>query len=348
MSEKPNQMTDGDFVRRTLIFLALTGLAILLWQLKSFLLLIFGSVLVAVIFRSISNPIRRLTGVPDGLAVALAVLLLLGMIGGASWLFGNEVSAQARQLADIVPDAWRSLESRLGDTGLGGRMKEWTEDAAPSGSGVLAGAGRFAMSLTSSIADTLVVIVGGIYLAVQPQLYRQGLLKLFPQKRQPVVEEALAQSGQALRLWLKGQLISMAIVGILVGVGLWLIGVPSALMLAILAALLEFIPLIGPILAAIPAILIALAVSPAMAAWTLGLYLVVQQVEGNVLQPIVQQYAVDLPAVLLLFALLGFGILFGALGVILAAPLTVVLYVLVKRLYVREGLGTSTPIPGEN
>lgn len=348
MSDNPNRITDRVFVRRTLIFLALTGLAILLWQLKAFLLLIFGAVLVAVIFRSIADPIRRLTGLPDGLAVAIAVLLLIGILGGASWLFGNEVSAQARQLSEIVPDAWRSLESRLGESGLGERIQGWAEDAAPSGSGVLAGAGRFATSLVGGIADALIVLAGGIYLAAQPHLYRKGLLTLFPEKRRPVMTQALDESGQALRLWLKGQLISMAVIGIVTGLGLWLIGVPSALVLGILAGLLEFIPLIGPILAAIPAILIALAVSPTMAAWTLGLYVVVQQLEGNVLQPVVQQYAVDLPAVLLLFALLGFGILFGALGIILAAPLTVVIYVLVKRLYVREVLGTPTPMPGED
>ncbi len=348
MSDNPNRMTERVFVRRTLIFLALTGLAVLLWQLKAFLLLIFGAVLIAVIFRSLANPIRRFTGIPDGLAVTVAVLLVIGLLSGVSWLFGSEVSAQARQLADTLPEAWRSLEARFGDSGLGERIQGWAEDAAPTGSGILAGVGRFAMSLVGGIADALIVIVAGIYLAVQPHLYRKGLLALFPQKRRSVIKQALDESGEALRLWLKGQLISMAVIGTLTGVGLWLIGVPSALMLGILAGTLEFIPLVGPILAAIPALLIALAVSPTMAAWTLGLYLTVQQIEANFLQPVVQQYAVDLPAVVLLFALLGFGILFGALGVILAAPLAVFLYVLVKRLYVREVLGTYTPMPGED
>ena len=90
-----------------------------------------------------------------------------------------------------------------------------------------------------------------------------------------------------------------------------------------------------------------LPVSPDLALWVLLLYVGVQQIEGYVLTPLVQQYAVELPGVILLFSLIGFGIVFGTLGVILAAPLTVVSYVLVKRLYVIETLRTPTPIPGE-
>jgi predicted PurR-regulated permease PerM len=139
----------------------------------------------------------------------------------------------------------------------------------------------------------------------------------------------------------------MVVVGALIGIGLWILGMPSALALGLLAGMLEFIPFAGPILAAIPAILLALAVSPEMALWVALLYTAVQQFEGNVLTPLVQQYAVDLPGVVLLFSLIGFGTLFGTLGVILAAPLAVVTMVLVKRLYVIETLHTETPLPGE-
>ena len=159
--------------------------------------------------------------------------------------------------------------------------------------------------------------------------------------------EAMKESERALRLWLRGQLIAMLVVGLLTGLGLWALGMPSALTLGLLAGLLEFIPFAGPILAAIPAVLLALAVSPDLAFWVVVVYFAVQQFEGYVLTPLVQQYAVDLPGVVLLFSLLAFGILFGTLGVILAAPLAVVSYVLVKRLYVIEALHTPTPIPGD-
>lgn len=131
------------------------------------------------------------------------------------------------------------------------------------------------------------------------------------------------------------------------GAALWLLGVPSWLVLGLLAGLLEFIPFAGPIIAAVPAVLIALAQSTDLALWTIGAYVVVQHSEAYLIQPLVQQYAVELPAVILLFSLLAFGVLFGPIGVVLAAPLAVVTYVLVKRLYVIETLDTPTPIPGE-
>ena len=139
----------------------------------------------------------------------------------------------------------------------------------------------------------------------------------------------------------------MVAVGFLTWLGLALIGVPSALTLALLAGLLEFVPYVGPIVSAVPAVLLAFAASPEMAFWTALLFFGVQQFEGYVLEPLVQQHAVDLPPALLLFALVAGGLVFGLIGVLFAEPLTVMLFVMVKRLYVREALQTPTPIPGE-
>ena len=139
----------------------------------------------------------------------------------------------------------------------------------------------------------------------------------------------------------------MVVVGALTGLGLWALGIPGALALGIIAGLLDFVPIVGPILAAIPAILLGFTVSPQMALATAALFVVVQQIEGNILLPLIQQRTVDLPPVLLLFSLFGIGTLLGPAGVLLAAPLTVVAFVLVKRLYVQEALHTPTSIPGQ-
>lgn len=343
--ETPQGGRDRVFIRRTLIVLALAGLFFLLWQLRSLLLLIFGAILVAVILRSIARPMRRYAGVPDGWAVAAAVLLVTLILAAASWMFGAQLSAQIQSLTETLPDAWNSFEQRVGDADLGEQLEQWIEDAAPSGSGVLASVSRFALTFMGGLADLIVVIVGGIFLAAQPDLYRRGAIAMVPPHRRALANEALDESGHALRQWLKAQLISMSVIGTMVGIGLWLLGVPSAFALGLLAGLLEFIPLAGPFLAALPAVLIALAVSPETALWTIALYLVVQQIEGNLLQPIVQQYAVELPAVILLFALLAFGTMFGVPGIVLAAPLAVVLFVLVRRLYVKEALDTQMEAP---
>jgi predicted PurR-regulated permease PerM len=173
------------------------------------------------------------------------------------------------------------------------------------------------------------------------------MLKLVPERGRALAAEAMEASARALRLWLLGRMVSMATVGLMTWIGLTIIGVPSALTLGLLAALLEFVPFIGPVISAVPAVLLAFAVGPDKALWTVMLFLIVQQIEGNVLEPLVQQRAVDLPPALLLFALVAGGLIFGPVGIILAAPLTVVLYVLVKRLYVQEALHTKTSLPGE-
>jgi predicted PurR-regulated permease PerM len=226
-------------------------------------------------------------------------------------------------------------------------VREWTASLSQGG-GVLSNIGAIAMSVGNALADTLLVLVAGIYLAAQPGLYWTGMIKLVPESGRALAAEAMEASARALRLWLLGRMVSMAAVGFLTWLGLTLIGVPSALTLGLLAALLEFVPFIGPIVSAVPAVLLAFAAGPEKAFWTMLLFLLVQQFEGNVLEPLVQQRAVDLPPALLLFALVAGGFTFGVSGIILAAPLTVVLYVLVKRLYVQEALHTRTRMPGED
>jgi predicted PurR-regulated permease PerM len=133
-----------------------------------------------------------------------------------------------------------------------------------------------------------------------------------------------------------------------VTLGLFAIGMPSALALGFLAGLSEFVPIVGPILSAIPALLLAFSEGGNMVFWVAGLYLLIQQLEGNVIMPLVQRKTVDLPPVVALFALVALGILFGPLGVLLGTPLTVVLYVAVNQLYVRDTLGEDAEIPGED
>lgn len=335
------------FIERLVIAIIVIGIALLLWNLRGLFMLVFGAVLVAVILNIVAQPIRERLRVPDWLALLLAVIIVSGVIGIAIWMLGAQVSRQAGALGEMIPQAWTALEARLDLWGLGDAMREWSRSIG-SGSGVVGNVGSFAVTVGSGLADTLLVIVGGIYLAAQPELYRVGMIKLVPERGRALAAQALDASARGLRLWLLGRMVSMAVVGLLSWLGLVIIGVPSALALGLLAALLEFVPFIGPIIAAVPAILLAFAESPEQAIWAALLFLAIQQFEGNILEPLVQQRAVDLPPALLLFALVAGGLIFGIVGIILAAPFTVVVYVMVKRLYVQEALNTPTPLPGEH
>ena len=347
MAAKKPDTTERNFVRRVLIVLGLATVFFLVWQLLMLLLMLFGAVVIASIFRAVADLICRYTRLPNGVSTALSILLVLGSLATFVAVFGAHLAQQLATLRETLPAAWQAVEQRVGDLGFSEQMDRLVATITTPGGGSLSGFGRTLLSIGSGIADLIVVIFAGIYLATQPNFYRVGAIKLVPAARRKVAAEAMLESERALRLWLKGQAIAMVVVGLLTGFGLWALGMPSAFVLGLAAGLLEFIPFAGPIIAAIPAIILALAVSPELALWVTLLYLAVQQFEGTVLTPLVQQFAVDLPGAVLLFSLIGFGSLFGTLGVILAAPLAVVTMVLIKRLYVIETLDTPTPIPGE-
>ncbi|WP_431870642.1 AI-2E family transporter [Allosphingosinicella sp.] len=334
------------FIERLLIALSIIVVALLLWRLRGLLILLFGAVLVAVVLGTIARPIADRLRLPHILALLIALALVLALFGTAVWLFGTEVIGQASALREAIPAAWQDLQDRLEPLGLAEPLRQWVQSLGSS-DGVLSRVGGIVVSIGGGLADLLLVLVGGVYLAAQPKLYRTGVIKLVPERGRPLAAQTFDDSGRALRLWLLGRLVSMTLVGILTWIGLWLIGVPAALALGLLSAILEFVPFLGPIIASVPAILLALALSPEAALWTAGLYLLVQQIEGNLIEPMVQQRAVSLPPALLIFALVSGGLLFGMAGILLAAPLTVVAFVMVKRLYVREALGTHTKLPTE-
>jgi predicted PurR-regulated permease PerM len=339
---------DGAFVRRVLIVIALGALAALLWRLADVLLLAFGAVVVAVILRALADLIAAYAPSTKRWSLALAVLIILLILAAALFLFGRQMRAQIAQLATVLPPA---VEYVLGEFGVNVReLSQQLPNVLGSGlpREILGRAAAFGLTFLGALADALVVIVAGVFLAVDPDLYRRALVKLFPPSQHGRIEGALDASGTALRLWLKGQLVAMALVGVLTGAALWTIGLPSPFALGLIAAIGEFVPFVGPVLAALPALIIAGSQSTETLVWTLAAFVVIQQVESNLIAPLVQRRTVELPPALSLLSVLAFGVVFGPLGLVLAVPLTVVAYVLVKKLYVRETLGEPIPVPGED
>ena len=205
--------------------------------------------------------------------------------------------------------------------------------------------------ITSTILTTLahiaLVIVLGLFLAVNPALYRRGIVRLFPADAQQRAAEVVDELGRTLKYWLIGQLALMFITALLTGIGLVVLGIPLALALAFFVFLTEFIPFVGPIIGFIPIVMMAATQGSSTVLWALILYVVIQQIEGNILTPLIQQRAVSLPPALTVSAVFLAGALFGPVGVILATPLIAVAYVLVKMLYVHDTLGQRVEVPGK-
>lgn len=330
------------FVRRVLIFVGIVAFAAALYVLSDILLLIFGSILVAVVLRAIAQPIQKMTKINERLAVLIALIGVIALIGLAGYLFGSRINAQLTTLMESLPAAAEAFSKTVPASSV----QEFVKGSSIGD--LIMNAFSWGTTLFGAIATMVVVIVAGIYVAVDPGVYRRGLVKLFPRPSQEQICATLDDAGEALRQWLGGQLLAMIMIGILIAGGLALVGVPSALALGLIAGLTEFIPIIGPVLGAIPALLLAFTQDWNTVLWTLAVFVVVQQVESNLIMPLVMGKAVAVPPAVGLFAVVAIGVLFGPLGLLLGYPLAIVIDVAVRRLYVRDMLGEDVTIAGKS
>lgn len=181
------------------------------------------------------------------------------------------------------------------------------------------------INVISGVATVITIVVISFYLVAQKNQLYDGLIYLMPKKNYEQVRVILPKVERKLGLWLRGQLILGVLIGFLTWVGLTILQIEYALPLAIIAGILELVPLIGPILAAIPSIIIGLTVSPALAVAVTIMYIVVQQLESNLIVPKVMERAVGLNPLLIIIALLAGGTLMGIMGAIIAVPVAVVI-----------------------
>jgi predicted PurR-regulated permease PerM len=331
----------------TLVVVGVTLLVLLVWQLANVLTLAFAAVVVATVLRSFAGLIGRVLPISGGWALVLACAMLLGVGAVFAVLLGAQLSGQFANLFQELPAQLDQLGNAVGVANLADLINREAAAFAQRGN-VMQSVLGYTSGALGIVTSVLLVVVAGIYLAANPDLYVRGTLTLIPEPARQRFHVAFDAAGRALRLWFLGQLVSMLVVAVLIGGGLYVLGVPSALALGVVAGIGEFVPVVGPILSAVPALLVAFSQEAGTALWVLALFVVVQQIESNVLLPLIQRETVDLPPALTAFALVAFGVLLGPVGVLLAAPLTVVAFVGVKQLYVRDMLKEATAVPGED
>ncbi len=328
---------DVAYLRRLLLTILTLATAVAIWLLADLLLLLFASILLAIALRVIADPISRRLGIGEGWGLLAGGLLILAVLGLTIYLFGSQLVRELQGLAERLP---RDLSSIASELRLGSLQDMIQQSGAASTMGnLLSRVLSWGTTVLGAIASLVVVVFGGIYLALDPALYRTGFMKLVPVQVHSNVATALDECGLALRRWLGAQLIAMVIVGVATGVGLSLIGLPSALALGLIAGVAEMVPYIGPVVAAVPALAIALSQDWQTVWWTCAVLVAVQQIENNVLMPLLASRSVAIPPGLAMFAIVAMGILLGPLGLLLGFPLSVALHVAIKRLYVHDALG---------
>ena len=326
------------------IILAAVFVSLFVYYAIDVVLLFFGAVLLAIFLRGLADLINREARISEGTGVLLVSFVLLVILAAAIALLSPSIAEQGRHLRDELPKSAQAASDYISKFSWGRALI----DQLPSmnsvmtriePSTVLTRVGGYFSSTVGAIGNFFVMILLAIYLAVEPRFYARGFTKLFPIDTRPRVYEVLSEIGTTLKWWLIGKTLSMIFIGLLTWIGLWILGVPLSLTLGLIAGLLSFIPNFGPILSAVPAILLAFIESPISAVYVAILFVIVQIVESNLVTPYIERQTVELPPALTVFAQLSLGVLIGGVGLILATPLLALVVVIVQSVYIGDVLG---------
>lgn len=336
---------DRRYLRRLFLLLLALALGWFVVRIADLLLLAFGALLGALLLSAVADWLAARTPLGRGWGLAMGALLLFGVIGAIGWLFGAETGRQAGKLVARLPRDWAALQQHLDASPVGGFVVQSGKSGAGGSRAVrlLLGAGWGAGEI---LLNFIVILIAALFFAGDPKLYRRGLVLLAPPPYRAAMDDACGDVAAALRLWLLTQLFSMVAMGAMIALGLWVSGLESWAALGVLGGLSEFIPYVGPTIAMIPAIVVALASQGSI--WgVLGTYAAVRLVQANVITPLVSQRVVHIPPGLYIFAILGAGFAFGTFGIFFSGALAVAAFTLVRALYLRETLGEPIPPPGQ-
>ena len=345
MSEDLKRITisSGTVVRVMLTAIGVVAVGNLLWLGRDALFVALLACLVGLFLSYFVDLLVAKVGMKRGLAAPLVLLLSLAILVGLFLLLWPTLKDQFSTVREQLPRAlervsrWlRSVFTSMGaeNVGQSGSVEEQLRQRLrQEAGGIVGGALPLLNTLVGGLFGVFVVLASGLFLAIDPDLYRRGFVKLLPRAHRPQVNAALGELAHALRGWMVGTGISMTIIGVASTLGLWALGIPGFVALGVIAGLLQFIPNIGPLLSAIPAVAIALMSEPSKVVWVIALYAVIQLVETNAITPLVMKKMIEVPPALSLLFQSLMAIVFGFFGLLLAVPILASILVLVGRLY---------------
>lgn len=331
----------------------------IIWQIRDVILLLLAAIVFAIALNQMVKLLQQLR-LKRGIAIALAFISLIAVIVGFLAIIFPPLIDQFQQLLNLIPNSLERLQIWLEELQNLSPIKLFNFDDTdyllqPLNQNIRQISPQlfrnflgFFSSGINSILNILLVLVLSIMLLANPPLYRQGFLLLFPAFYRPRINGVLLECEESLISWMKGTLINMTVIGIVTGIGLWILQVPLVLTNAFIAGLLEFIPNLGPTLSVIPPVLIALLDQPWKAIAVIILYVCIQQLESNILVPIVMQRAVSLAPVVTILSVVIFSIFFGILGLLLSLPLAIIIQIVIKELLVKDILDKWGVTPTNN
>jgi len=328
-----------------------TGLALLatcvalflVWQTVSSLLIVFAGVLFAAFLDAAARALAPVLPINRALRLTLVLLLLTALAGlGLAWGTGK-LPEQTRLLLKVMDTQLDVLQKHLLTYGVDLLGTEWGQDFAQwlfSDQGRFLRHAQFVLGGASTIlTGALVIVFLGILFAFDPTSHRESLVMLVRRSYRARTRAVMDEMGNVLRLWFVGQLIRITLMTLCVWIALYLIGLPGPFVLGLQAGLSNFIPYLGPIVAAIPIALVAMPLGGSLLIWAVVIYTIIQSIEGYVIGPLIQRQAVEIPPAWTLVAIVLLGALFGVMGIALAMPLVAIGRVAIIRFYVEDYLG---------
>ena len=338
---------DSRFIRRIVILIVIAAVTAALYRAGDLLILAFGSILGAIVIHAIAETYNKRLRLPEKVALGLAMVTVLAALGFLGWLFGVQFRTQLNLLIVKLPGILQQFAGWASQSPVGAKIVDAAK-AAYAGSKAAQDVGGLVQGGGELLVNIVLLLFGSLFFAVDPKMYERGFLLLVPPAKRPAFEDALFDVGSTLRLWLRAQIIEMTTMGVLVGVGLWIAKVPSAAALGLLAGLSEFIPYIGPTAAMLPALGLAATSGSGPVIGTLITYGIVRVIQTNFVTPFVTSRVVSIPPAVTLFAILSIGAVFGLFGLFFSMGLLVVIFTLVRTLYLREVLGEDIPHTGRD
>ncbi|HWF48014.1 MAG TPA: AI-2E family transporter [Bryobacteraceae bacterium] len=293
---------------------------LLIWYAGEVLVATFAGILVAVMLRALTRLVRRITKLNSKWSFAIVLLLIGGLAVLSVILLAPRIITQGAEIATVIPQSIARVQDELNEYNWG-RFIDRTLSNVSAHLNLASKVGSWASGLVSAISTAVIVLAVGVFAAVDPEFYERWILRYFADEPRKKVAALFEDLEDTLRWWLLGQLVPMAVLGIGTFIGLWILHVPLAFILALFTAFMLFIPYVGSVISLIPAALVALMGGPGKMISVIILYLGVHSLEGYVLTPLVQRRAVHLPPVVTILAQFLMWTLAGLLGVIIATPL---------------------------
>ncbi len=340
-----HRKTDSPYTRKVLTAVGIgLLLLIVLYIFKAafnVVLLILAGALIAVYFRGFALWLSERTVLSEKAAVWIVVGGTILVIALTTWLIGARISEQLTQLVEQIPRSAEEARELISQYDFGKKILDNSEkirDNVPSGNKIMQHVGRFFQTTFGVVGDLYVIILIGIFFSAQPYIYRDSILSLIPKSKLRRGEAVLSRLGLTLRDWLLGKIAAMIFVAVLTAIGLLIAGVPMALALALIAGILNFIPNFGPLIALIPALLVAIPQGTGTILFVAALYVGIQLIESSFITPLIQKRLIQIPPAFIIIGQITMGVLTGGLGIILATPLVAIIMVLTKELYVKDAL----------